>query len=249
MDTEAGPAPRRWSHRTTVPGRVPASGAADPFPDLRLLDFRRPWLISLLFGLVGADRFYLRRRLSGCLKLLTLGGAGLWWAWDVLALAAGTAVDGGGHPLTGRPAHRAVALVVSAVVLGCVFGLAAGPVLAAIRTGTSTVIAGLGPAPEPRPGWREVASLSGGPGAGPAETFTLTGGVVRIRYTLDGPGFIYLLPAGAVGVPEGTDPEVSALQAGAGERIIRTAPGERILLVQPPDTTWSATVEQYGTDG
>jgi len=233
----------------TASSRTPASGPADPFPDVRLIDFRRPWLVSLVFGLLGADRFYLRRPLSGCVKLLTLGGAGLWWALDVLALATGAAVDGGGHPLSGRSGHRAVALVVSVVVIGAAFGLAAGPVLAAARAGAGTAVSGLVtalPARDPAPAWTEVASLSGGPGSAPAETFTVTGDVVRIRYVLDGPGFIYLLPAGAVGAPRGADPVVSTVEARTGERILRVAPGERTLLVQPADTTWSATVEQPG---
>ncbi len=249
MGSKAGTAPRRWSSRTTVASRARASGPADPFPDLRLIDFRKPWLISLFFGLLGADRFYLRRPLSGFVKLLTLGGAGLWWAADVLALASGVAVDGGGHPLAGRPGHRTAALVVSAAVIGGTFGLAAGPVLTAVQAGAGNIIEGMGPAVparQPGPPWTEVAVLAGGPGSEPAGSFTITSDLVRITYLLDGPGFIYLLPAGAVGVPAGAGPDVSALEAGPGERILRSAPGERTLVVQPQETTWSATVEQLG---
>jgi hypothetical protein len=139
-------------------------------------------------------------------------------------------------------------MVVSAVVIACSFTLAAAPVLAGVRAGAGTVVSRLVaalPAQEPRPAWSEVAALAGGPGISPAAAFTVTGEVVRIRYRLDGPGFIYLLPAGAASVPEGTDPIVSTLEAGPGERILRSAPGEWTLVVRPPATAWSATVEQF----
>ena len=56
------------------------------------------WL-SVFLGVFGADRFYLGRVGSGCLKFLTGGGMGIWWAADALSLFKGTMTDGEGRIL------------------------------------------------------------------------------------------------------------------------------------------------------
>jgi hypothetical protein len=51
-----------------------------PRPDRKL-----SWLKGLTFlGVLGVDHFYLRSPLTGLAKLLTFGGVGLWWIWDIL---------------------------------------------------------------------------------------------------------------------------------------------------------------------
>lgn len=42
------------------------------------------FFLSLFLGFFGADHFYLGFILSGVLKLVTLGGIGLWWLFDVV---------------------------------------------------------------------------------------------------------------------------------------------------------------------
>jgi TM2 domain-containing membrane protein YozV len=37
-----------------------------------------------IFGFLGIDHFYLRSTKTGIIKLLTLGGFGIWWLWDML---------------------------------------------------------------------------------------------------------------------------------------------------------------------
>jgi hypothetical protein len=37
-----------------------------------------------IFGFLGIDHFYLRSTTTGLVKLLTLGGLGIWWIWDML---------------------------------------------------------------------------------------------------------------------------------------------------------------------
>jgi hypothetical protein len=52
--------------------------------------------LSLFFGGLGGDRFYLGHVWSGFLKLLSLGGFGIWSIVDVVFLASGllTPADG-----------------------------------------------------------------------------------------------------------------------------------------------------------
>jgi len=43
--------------------------------------------LSIFLGFVGADRLYLGRVRTGILKLITLGGLGIWWLIDVILIA------------------------------------------------------------------------------------------------------------------------------------------------------------------
>ena len=42
---------------------------------------------SLFLGLISIDRFYTRKKISGVIKLLTLGGSGIWRLIDLLIIA------------------------------------------------------------------------------------------------------------------------------------------------------------------
>lgn len=44
-------------------------------------------LLSVLVGSLGIDRFYLGYVGLGVLKLLTLGGLGIWWLIDLIMIA------------------------------------------------------------------------------------------------------------------------------------------------------------------
>ncbi|HEX5858185.1 MAG TPA: TM2 domain-containing protein, partial [Microbacterium sp.] len=50
-------------------------------------------LLSIFLGELGIDRFYLGKVGTGILKLLTLGGFGVWWLIDVILVIAGAMRD------------------------------------------------------------------------------------------------------------------------------------------------------------
>ena len=61
------------------------------------------WLVALLLsvfvGELGIDRFYLGRIGTGILKLITLGGFGIWWLIDLILIATNSLKDSKGRPL------------------------------------------------------------------------------------------------------------------------------------------------------
>ena len=56
-------------------------------------------VLSILLWYLGVDRFYLGSGGLGFLKLVTVGGAGLWWLIDIVLLATKTANDGRKRPV------------------------------------------------------------------------------------------------------------------------------------------------------
>ncbi len=54
-------------------------------------------LLAFLLGMFGGHRFYAGRPESGALQLLTIGGLGIWWLYDVILVAAGGFRDGEGR--------------------------------------------------------------------------------------------------------------------------------------------------------
>jgi hypothetical protein len=61
----------------------PAVGPSVPRPDINITTVK--W-ISTFLGFLGIDHFYARSPVTGVAKLLTGGGMGFWWLWDILQL-------------------------------------------------------------------------------------------------------------------------------------------------------------------
>ncbi len=73
-------------------GAIPGSRP----PDISDKSWIVALLLSVFLGGLGVDRFYLGKIGTGILKLVTLGGLGIWWLIDLIIIAAGGARDGEG---------------------------------------------------------------------------------------------------------------------------------------------------------
>lgn len=103
------------------PNAYAAAGWQQPMPPANQpsqKSFTITWILSLLVGYFGVDRFYLGKVGTGLLKLFTAGGAGIWYLIDLIMTLTGNATDKQGHKVVGTGREPMIAWVVSAVVIG-----------------------------------------------------------------------------------------------------------------------------------
>ncbi|RKR30306.1 TM2 domain-containing protein [Arthrobacter oryzae] len=207
---------------------------------------RTAWLLALFLGFTGADRFYLRQPVTGTLKLLTLGGAGIWWLIDLFRITGEYAADGASLPLAGTNSLRhglrlASSVVVAAVLVAAVIVLAA-PVTGTITATVTAMTALANPAPPPpTKEWVTVAAASGTKRPGPVVTVT---GKLHIEYAFTGPAVAYLQPAKGPALTI-----ISQLKASSGAIGVTLAPGTYALIVSTTGTIWHLTAEEYRVPG
>lgn len=91
-------------------------GASDEGPDVGQKSFVTTWLLAMLLGTFGADRFYLGKIGTAIVKLITLGGFGIWTLVDLIIVLCGGARDINGLRLRGYTRYRLVAWLVTAGV-------------------------------------------------------------------------------------------------------------------------------------
>ena len=67
-----------------------------------LTDWTTLLILSILLGGLGVDRFYAGHIGLGVLKLLTIGGCGIWALIDIIMVATGKFTDADGLPIVNQ---------------------------------------------------------------------------------------------------------------------------------------------------
>ncbi|MGZ0213319.1 MAG: TM2 domain-containing protein [Actinomycetales bacterium] len=75
------------------------------------------WILSLLLGFLGVDRFYLGKVGTGIVKLLTFGGFGIWYLIDLILVLTGAQKDKQGLTLAGYAQHKKIAWIVMGAII------------------------------------------------------------------------------------------------------------------------------------
>jgi TM2 domain-containing membrane protein YozV len=63
-------------------------------------DWLTLFLLSIFLGELGVDRFYVGKIGTGILKLITLGGCGVWWLIDWIMILLGKFTDKNGNVIS-----------------------------------------------------------------------------------------------------------------------------------------------------
>ncbi|TDU26038.1 TM2 domain-containing protein [Arthrobacter sp. JUb115] len=215
----------------------PSSIGQYPAPYLPPKSFMTTWLLSLLLGGLGVDRFYLGKVGTGLLKLLTFGGFGIWSLIDLIIILSGGMTDKFRRPLEGYAQHKKLAWIISIVLIaiGAVIGISTGvsagkavdqavtntpsvvkePTIEASATAAATEQAAVEEEPvaeEPAEAtWQEVVTLDGKTDKA-SKVFELTGAEARMTYSFKGGedmslGAIYILTEGTDLMKDGGLPE------------------------------------------
>ncbi|WP_422758913.1 TM2 domain-containing protein [Paenarthrobacter sp. C1] len=221
--------------------------AYGPFPALlpASRDFRPLLALSVVGGLLGLDRFYLGKPVSGFLKLATAGGAGIWWIADIIAILNGRTSDKAGRRFSGEGKQMALAWTLAGVLFG---GLAAVGVTAAVppvAAATNAVREAVFPTPAPVPTWAPLAE--GLEQAQSPIALNITGERLRFTYNFPAGAYVYIQKAGDTMVPATVVLLKDKPSQGTTE--LPVTPGSYQLFIRAEGNGWTAKVEELRLNG
>jgi hypothetical protein len=225
--------------------------------------FITTWLLALLLGGLGIDRFYLGKIGTGILKLVTFGGLGIWVLIDLIITLSGKQRDKQGLLLAGYAKHKVVAWIVTAVLIliGAVSGGSAGAPggSASVSDGPAVEAPAKAPAAAPAPAkkeaapaakkWTTVETLSGTAGNS-SQVFELTGAEAQLTYDFQGStdmavAAVYLEPEGKYISTDGGIPIVMLSKPGTDVTALHKTAGKYYLDVTAANIdSWTVKVEE-----
>ena len=85
------------------------------------------FFLSLFLGFFGIDRFYVGKKKSGVVKLLTFGGSGIWWLVDLIIIATGKSTDASKRKILNTSKQRVVSFVLIPLAIVVVVGVFSSP--------------------------------------------------------------------------------------------------------------------------
>lgn len=227
--------------------------------------FITTWLLALFLGIFGVDRFYLGKIGTGILKLVTLGGLGVWVLVDLVITLTGNQRDKLGQPLAGYAKHKVLAWIVTGVliIVSAISGGAAGSGSSgesvSVPAGHAVEAPAKAPDAAPAPAkkeaapaakaWTAVQTLSG-TGDSASQVFELTGGEAQLRYDFKGGAdmvvaAIYLEKEGKDIATDGGIPLVMLSKPDSNVTALHKAKGKYYLDVRAANIdSWTVTVEE-----
>ncbi|GAA4028779.1 hypothetical protein GCM10023063_08060 [Arthrobacter methylotrophus] len=254
------PGPYQGAPYQGAPGMYPGAPLG---PVVGNKSFLTTWLLSLLLGGLGIDRFCLGKVGTGILKLLTFGGVGIWALIDLILVLTNKQTDKRGNKLAGYDQHKKVALIVTlavvvlSIIIKSTTGGSSAPassVAPAAAPAATSAAPAAPPAPAAPATWTKVAELAGSTDAA-SQSFQLSGTETRLVYTFTGGkvlngqpaaiGAIYLMDDGKDKTKDGGIPVKMLTKDESGETAVHKSAGKYYLDVTAANfDSWTISVEE-----